>query len=225
MIEEKKIYSQNGEDGIIQSLLGMVGIKNKFYVEFGVWDGKECNTKYLRENFNFDGVAWDGEYDIPEWKIYKEFITAENINELFEKYKIPNEFDLLSIDIDYNDLWVWKSLDQKYKPSIVVIEYNCGFPPPLSLTVPYDASADWDHRTNFMGASLSALNKLSIEKNYTLVYCDNRGINAFFVHNDLIDKLDFKVETIDKIYKQGGYGSGPFGGHRQHSSDKKMIEY
>jgi hypothetical protein len=225
MIIEQKIYSQNGEDGIIQSLFNMIGVRSKFYVEFGVRDGIECNTRYLREKMNFDGIAWDGGHEIHDFKLFKEFITAENINDLFYKYKIPYDFDLLSIDIDYNDLWVWKSLDEKYKPSIVVIEYNCGFPPPLSLTVPYDSSAQWDGQTNFMGASLSALNKLALDKKYTLVYCDNRGINAFFVHNDLLNNINFKIEPVKKIYKKGRYGIGPFGGHRQHSSDKKMIEY
>jgi len=225
MIIEQKIYSQNGEDGIIQSLFNMIGVRSKFYVEFGVRDGIECNTRYLREKMNFDGIAWDGGHEIHDFKLFKEFITAENINDLFYKYKIPYDFDLLSIDIDYNDLWVWKSLDEKYKPSIVVIEYNCGFPPPLSLTVPYDSSAQWDGQSNFMGASLSALNKLAFDKKYTLVYCDNRGINAFFVHNDLLNNIKFKIEPVKKIYKKGRYGIGPFGGHLQHSSDKKMIEY
>lgn len=225
VLNEKKIYSQNGEDGIIEDLLNKIGIKNKFFVEFGVYDGNECNSKYFREYHGFDGVCWDGDFQRPEQKIFKEFVTAENINELFQKYNIPDEFDFLSIDIDYNDLWVWKALDEKYKPNLVVVEYNCAFPPPISLTVPYDALADWDHETNYMGASLSALSKLATEKGYTLIYCDNIGVNSFFIRNDLFEKLNIKKGEDKHIYKKGKFGGGPNGGHRQHPENKKMIEY
>lgn len=225
VLNEKKIYSQNGEDGIIESLLRKVGIKNKFFVEFGVYDGNECNSKYFKDYHGFNGVCWDAEFNLPEKGINKEFVTAENINILFEKYNIPFEFDFLSIDIDFNDLWVWKSLDDRYKPNIVVIEYNCSFPPPASITVPYDAYADWDHETNYMGASLSALNKLGREKGYTLVYCDNKGVNSFFVRDDLFEKLSINHIEDKYIYKKGKFGSGLNGGHRQHDPNKIMIDY
>lgn len=117
-------------------------------------------------------------------KIKKEFITAENINQLLQKYRVPREFDLLSIDIDSNDYWVWKAIDN-YSPRVVVIEYNSCIPPNESKTIKYDPNARWDG-TDYFGASLLALAKLGKSKGYSLVYCESSGVNAFFVRNDLI---------------------------------------
>lgn len=223
-INEFKVYSQNGEDGIIESLLCYVGIKNKFYVEFGVNDGTECNTRYLREDKGFTGVCWDSHYESEDKGVFKHTMTAENINETFKQYNIPDEFDVLSIDTDYNDLWLWKALSDSYKPSIVVIEYNCAFPPPISVTVPYDLNSRWDMSTNFMGASLSALNKVGAKKGYELVYCDNIGINAFFVRKDLLPK-SYLAKEESEIYKQGKYGNGINGGHPKHDENRVMEFY
>lgn len=121
---EQKIYSQNGEDGIIKIIFHKIGTINKFCVEFGVGDGRECNTRFLIEKEGWNYLHMDGNnYNNAYTLIKKEFITTENINSLFRKYNIPKEFDLLSIDIDYNTYWVWKAL-KGYNPRVVVIEYN-----------------------------------------------------------------------------------------------------
>lgn len=212
---EKKVFSQNGEDGIIQYLLSLVGIKNRYYVEFGVESGAECNTRNLRENLQFNGLLMDGRYENHSIGLYKEIITAENINDLFVKYNVPYEFDVLSIDIDFNDLYVWKAIRDIYKPSIVVIEYNAEHAPPKSLTVKYDNTRFWDG-TKYFGASLVALNHVAKEKGYTLVYCNENGVNAFFVRNDLLSKLNFPIKTVDKIFVS-------FDRHRE--TEEQMIEY
>lgn len=212
---EKKIFSQNGEDGIIGRLLNLVGIKNKYYVEFGVQNGIECNTRNLRENLGFTGLLMDGGFENLNINLHKEFVNAENINDLFKKYNVPYEFDLLSIDIDFNDLYVWKSISDMYKPSIVVIEYNSNIRPPESLVVKYDAERMWDH-TKYFGASIVAINKVAKEKKYTLVYCDRVGVNSFFVKNDLLEKLDFDIKSLDEIFVY-------YNRHRETS--EKMIEY
>lgn len=230
---EKKVFSQNGEDGIIQFILSCIGTENKFYVEFGVQDGTECNTRYLREACGFSGLMMDGGFENKSIGLYKEFITAENINSLFKKYDVPDKFDLLSIDIDYNDLWVWKAIDLQYKPNIVVIEYNSTFPPPLSVTVPYKHDGVWD-QTSYFGASISALNYIAQEKGYSLVYCDKRGVNAFFILDDLLLKMpNIKKLTPEEAYSVAKYGNCLYRicekdimGHRYFDENqKKMIEY
>jgi hypothetical protein len=212
---ERKIFSQNGEDGVIEHILHLIGFNNKYYVEFGVEDGSECNTRYLKQTYGFNGLLMDGRYHNDEIGLYQEFITAENINQLFKKYNVPLEFDLLSIDIDYNDLYVWKAINKKYKPSLVVIEYNAEHEPPLSLTVEYDPTRMWDGSKHF-GASLCALNHIAIEKGYTLVYCNQNGVNAFFVRNDLLKKLDFEIKNLEEIFVKW---------ERHFYSTHKMIEY
>ena len=103
---EQRYYSQNGEDGILKIIFNKIGTTNKFCVEFGIHPF-EGNTNYLKKQ-HWDCLWMDGNGD--GTTIKQEFITAENINQLFAKYNVPQEFDLLSIDIDTNDYWVWKAI-------------------------------------------------------------------------------------------------------------------
>jgi len=199
---EQKIYSQNGEDGILKTIFYKIGTTNKFCVEFGVGGGGECNTRYLIEKQGWNFLQMDSRGKSTS-SIKKELITAENVNSIFKKYKVPKQFDLLSIDIDFNDYWVWQAI-QGYSPRVVVIEYNASIPPTRSEVVRYDPHARWDG-TNYFGASLLALEKLGKAKGYTLVACERRGVNAFFVRDDLI-KGHFKVRSASEIYKPPKYG-------------------
>ena len=262
-LHEKKIYSQNGEDGILEFIFSKIGTTNKFSVEFGVGNGFECNTVYLLEKKGWTGLMMDygADQDI-QWKgvlkkawsnknigfsenikkyvnfskkiikrkersihytldIKNERITAENIENLFQKYQVPKNFDLLSIDIDYNDFWVWKAIS-KFHPRVLVIEFNSSVPPTESKVVPYDPNAQWDG-TNYFGASLLALKNLSLEKNYTLLGCDSNGINAFFCKSDLVK--NFKIKDIEDLYRSPKYGEKINGVNIGHPpSSKKMIE-
>lgn len=260
---EKKIYSQNGEDGIIEFIFSKIETTNKFSVEFGVGNGYECNTVYLLEKKGWTGLMMDyGSDQNIQWKsvmkkawsnrklsfseniqkytkflkktlsrakrsssfhldIKIEKVTAENIQHLFQKYNVPKNFDLLSIDIDYNDYWVWNAIVD-YHPRVVVIEYNSSIPPTESRVVPYDPDAKWDG-TNYFGASLLALKNLGSKKGYTLVGCDNNGINAFFCKSQLLQ--DTKIKCIEELYRSPKYGkivNDTYIGHPP--SDKKMIE-
>ena len=107
-IFEKKIFSQNGEDGITMKLIELIyngNNDNKFYVEFGVGDGIECNTRILREYYNWKGLQIDGSNENDKFNLRKEFITKENVVELFRKYNVPQNINLLSVDIDFNDFY------------------------------------------------------------------------------------------------------------------------
>jgi hypothetical protein len=218
---EQRIYSQNGEDGILKIIFEKIGVTNKFCVEFGVQDGTECNTRYLIEKNGWNFLHMDCGDDLPVL-IKHEIVDAGNINFLLEKYKVPKEFDLLSIDIDFNDYWIWKAID-RYSPRVVIIEYNASIPPTDSKTVEYDQNVFWDG-TNYYGASLLALVKLGKRKGYTLIVCENRGVNAFFVRNDLI-KNNFAIKSIEELYKPPRYGkkvNGTYIGWPP--SDKLMID-
>ena len=103
---EKKIFSQNGEDGITMKLVELIyngNNDNKFYVEFGVENGMECNTRILREYYNWKGLQMDGSNENDKFNLRKEFITKENVVELFKKYNVPQNINILSVDIDFND--------------------------------------------------------------------------------------------------------------------------
>lgn len=201
---EARLHSQNGEDGILARLLALVGETNRYFVEFGVGpDARQCNTRLLA-NTGWDGL-WMDCCDFPkEPRIHRESVTAENINELFAKYRVPDEFDVLSIDIDGNDFWVWNSIDPRYRPRLIIAEYNAAIPPDKSLSIAYDPHHRWG-RTDYFGASLLALTTLAKRCGHTLVYCDSTGTNAFFVRSDLANGW---ARSVMDLYQPPNYGKG-----------------
>jgi hypothetical protein len=213
---EQRYYSQNGEDGILRVIFDIVKTTNRFCVEFGI-HSNEGNTIYLKKQ-NWNCLWMDGNGDGS--KVKKEFITAENINSLFAKYQVPTEFDLLSIDIDTNDYWVWKAL-KNYFPRVVVMEYNSSIPSNESKSTSYDPTAQWDG-TNYFGASLLALRNLGDSKGYTLITCDSIGVNAFFVRNDLVEG-NFRIEPIEKVFRPPGFGKKVNGKHIGHPPSSKSL--
>ncbi len=218
---EQRMYSQNGEDGIIKIILYKIGVTNKFCVEFGVGDGEECNTRYLIEKEGWSYLHMDGNENLKSFSdIKREFITAENINLLFEKYHVPKEFDLLSLDLDYNTYWVWKAI-RGYMPRMIVIEYNSSINVDENKVVPYDPAGVWDE-TQYFGASLLALVNLGNLKGYTLVYCDKKGVNAFFVRKDLLGN-HFQIKDIKDIYKPPMYGKKVDGKYGHKPTNKTFI--
>jgi hypothetical protein len=196
---EFRVFSQWGEDGILQHLLRHVHISRNIFVEFGVENYTESNTRFLVMNNNWAGLVIDGnsnnidfiKNDDIYWrhnlKAEHAFITRENINELIRRNGISGEIGLLSIDIDGNDYWVWEAIDVVL-PSVVVIEYNSRFGPKRAVTVPYDAGfvqLAAHHSGLYFGASLAALCLLGKRKGYSLVGCNTAGNNAFFVRTEL----------------------------------------
>ena len=182
---ERQVHSQGGEDGVLAHLFACVGTTNRHFVEFGAWDGRNLsNTAHLRLGSGWQGLLMDGDPERVSDVVCEEFVTAENIQALFAKHAVPRAFDLLSIDIDGNEYWVWKAL-REWRPRVVVIEYNVFFGIDVSKTMPYDAAHRWD-KTMFHGASLAALRKLGREKGYTLLHTDSYSPNAFFVDDALL---------------------------------------
>jgi hypothetical protein len=184
-------FSQNGEDGVIERLMAIVGVTNRFYVEMGTGSGEECNTRYLREQ-GWSGVMIDRDQENPALDLHKEFVTAANVDAMMAKYGVPDSFDLLSIDIDGNDYWVWKALAPRYRPRVVVIEYNAGVPCDVSVTIPYDPDYHWVGQPN-TGQSLLALTNLSRAKGYSLVYANPP--NAFLVLTSVLPQ-DYQEVSV-----------------------------
>lgn len=156
--------SQSGEETILRRIFRKIGTTNGVAVEFGALDGRHgSNTLYFRERgwtvHLFDRAPLDP-------IVMLAHITAENVNQVFTDAGVPTTFDLLSIDIDGNDLWVWKALT--FQPRVVVIEYNPRFHWRKVRTVSYDPDRVWDG-TNYYGASIGALCALGREKGYDLV--------------------------------------------------------
>jgi hypothetical protein len=210
-----KVYSQNDEDGIIQEIFTRIGTTSKTFVEFGVGNGLENNTLALLLK-GWNGLWLEGseryvsqiasKFSDPisdsRLRVKAAFIDRENINSLIGAY-FTGEIDLLSIDIDGNDIYVLEALDV-VRPRVVVIEYNAKFPPPISVAQRYDPGFKWGG-TDYMGASLEAITKVGIAKSYGLVGCSIAGVNAFFVRNDLLDDKFMAPFTAENHYQPARY--------------------
>lgn len=215
---ERRVFSQGGEDGVLQLLTRLVPITHRIFVEFGVEDYRESNTRFLLLSGDWKGLIMDGDAGairaITEDPIVqrnplvvlREFITAENIDTTISSRIHEEDIGVLSIDVDGNDYWIWRGI-RSIRPAIVIVEYNYRFGPERSVTVPYDQTfVRGRDGTPFVyyGASLSALDKLAKEKGYSLVHCCAYGNNAFFVREDL------RPDCVRALSPQEAYVPGRF---------------
>jgi len=215
---EFKVFSQFGDDGIIQYLIRKANISVKTFIEFGVENYREANTRFLLINNNWKGLIMDGsETHIQQIKsedLYwrqnltavSEFITRENINGLISKNGFGGETGILHVDIDGNDYWVWDAINTT-SPQMVIMEYNAvfGLNP---WTVPYDQRfyrTEKHHSNLYFGASLDALNILAEKKGYSFVGCNSDGNNAYFIRNDKMNgmkKVDIKEGFVNSQFRE-----------------------
>jgi hypothetical protein len=210
---EFKVFSQFGDDGIIQWLINNIEIPNKTFIEFGVENYRESNTRFLMMNDNWSGFVMDGcKSNITQiinseyfWRYEllakAAFIDKENINELLAIPKFDNDVGLLHIDIDGNDYWIWEAINNT-SPIILIIEYNSVFGVEKSITVPYDSKfvcTQAHHSNLYFGASLPALCNLCTQKGYRFIGCNSAGNNAYFIRNDKLNDI-VKPVSIEQGY-------------------------
>ena len=212
-VVEFQVYSQWGEDGIIDWLISKFPQIPKNFLEIGTQDYKESNTRFLLINRNWDGFLIEGDKgDVQKiksqriyWKhnlkIRNKFITKDNINDVVQRFNVPKNLGLLSLDIDGVDYWVLKELST-LNPSIVICEYNSLFGEKKSITVPYKENfiRSKEHYSNlYYGASIQAFIDIMKTKNYFLIGTNTAGNNAFFVRKDLWKILN-KMILNKKIF-------------------------
>lgn len=191
-------FSQWGEDGILDWLLERLPDIPDTFVEFGVEDYRESNTRLLLFLRNWRGLVLDGSEahikSIQAQDIYWRhdltakcaFIDRDNINQLIASSGLQGDIGLLSVDIDGNDYWVWQAIEV-VRPVVVACEYNAVFGDVHRLSVPYqpDFQRTRAHHSNlYFGASLQSLIHLGEQKGYRFVGTNSNGCNAFFVRND-----------------------------------------
>jgi len=213
---EFSYYSQNGEDGIILYLLSRVGSENHFMVEIGTEDGRECNSANLILNFGWQACLIETSAEMAtaaqryftrcnaggRVQILNARAAPDNINELLLQAGVPRQLDILSIDIDSYDYWLWEAIDV-IEPRIVVIEYNASFGPALSVTIPSGKlpSLTKQEAKYYHGASITALQRLGKLKGYDLIGGDSKGINAFFVRHDLAASVGLDPEQPAQVHR------------------------
>jgi hypothetical protein len=224
---EFKVFSQFGDDGILQYLIHKTALSENLhrFVEFGVSDYEESNTRFLLVKDNWRGLVIDGSasnvahiksrpwYWRHDLTAVCAFITASNIDELIAANGFSGEIGILSIDIDGNDYWVWERI-QCARPVVVVAEYNSVFGWRRAVTIPYDpdftrAAAHFSQL--YWGCSLAALAQLADKKGYALVGSNSAGNNAYFVRRDKLGdlpELNPQRAHVDSRYRESRDRSG-----------------
>jgi hypothetical protein len=228
---EFSVFSQWGDDGIIDYLINNLDIKNKSFIEFGVQDYTECNTKFLLMNKNWRGLIIDESQDFIDkikksdlyWRYdltaIRSFITKKNINNIFKENNFIGPIGILSIDIDGNDYWIWDSINC-IDPDIVIIEYNSRLGLEKAVTIPYkeDFERRKFHYSNiYYGASLKALINLGKKKNYIFIGCNSAGNNAYFI------KSSVQNSKIKEITIEQGFVHSKFRESRNEKGNKNFL--
>jgi hypothetical protein len=225
---EFRVSSQWGQDGIIDWLIERAAIPStaQTFVELGVENYRQSNTRFLLQNRNWRGLIVDGDpalvaavkSDGLAWRYdltaRATFITRENINDLISGAGFGGEIGLLSIDIDGNDYWVWEAL-HTVRPIICICEYNAVFGDVHPICIPYDQyfSRTKKHPSNlYFGASIAALRSLASKKGYRFVGTNSAGNDAFFVREDyavrFVENSLQSVRSLPSLFRESRDGSG-----------------
>lgn len=210
-----KVYSQNDEDGIIEEIFRRLKIDQGTFCEIGIGNGLECNSLYLLHK-GWRGGWIEGETSVSgfidqkfrillnsqQLKVSYSMVTVGNVNDLIANVSPPGELDLLSIDIDGNDIYLLQAL--LIQPKVICIEYNGKFRGNIHRMPSYAPDRMWDG-TDYMGSSLLAIEEVARAKGYRLVGTNITGANAFFVRNDLAQNLFSHDATAENLYNPARY--------------------
>jgi hypothetical protein len=219
--------SQNEEDGILVEIFNRIGTKSKLFFEFGAGNGlQNCSLYFLLAGWH---GAWV-EVNKPKYEFIKQrfsfyisntilkvsdkVVSPENVNDIARELDVYDDLDLLSIDVDGNDYFIFESVD--FRPRVIVVEYNGLFPPPHRIVQAYDPDYVYDPAT-YIGASLQSLSDLADRKGYRLVATNLSGLNAFFVRDDLWSSDLFSDANPSELFNSprhqlawgGAFGSAP----------------
>jgi hypothetical protein len=207
---EFRVTSQFGEDGIIEWIVQRIPGIHRSFIEFGVENYGEANTRFLLRNRGWRGLIMDGtaanmnhvRTETIHWMhdlvAVEAFITAENINDLIKTNGFDGELGILSVDIDGNDYWVLKAIDC-VNPAVIIAEVNGVLGDLHPITVPYDPAFERlkkHHSGQYFGASVKAMQHICAQKGYTFLGTNSAGVNAFFVRDDLAAPLVAQIGEI-----------------------------
>lgn len=234
---EFRVFSQFGDDGIIQYLISQLRPKIPAFVEFGVQNYREANTRFLLQNNNWCGLVIDSSCeDIDaiknDWYYWRHSLTAlcklvtrDNINALLLGSGMEGEIGLLHIDIDGNDYWVWEAIDV-IQPVIVIAEYNSLFGRDRAITIPYSDNfnrVDAHFSGLYFGASLKALDLLARRKGYYFAGSNSAGVNAYFIRKDragLVAEISVTDGYVESLFRQNRNNRGEL----EYMANEKAIE-
>jgi hypothetical protein len=225
---ERRVYSQNGEDGVLEAILAVVGAPGQWFVEFGTETGVEVNCRLLAER-GWSGLFMEGDAEsaaglaatyahLPEVRTRHARVTPETLEALLDDAGVPAEPDVFVIDVDSIDWYLWDAL--RRRPRVVVVEYNASLPLHAAWAQPRE-HLGWDG-TDYFGASLGAFEWLATRRGYHLVHTESSGVNAFFVRDDLPSAERLPAGDAVPRRRPNYFGTGR--GHPPDPADRPYVD-
>jgi hypothetical protein len=208
---ERKVFSQFGEDGVIEKIFEIIEPTTKYAVEFGAYDGVTAsNMRNLVvhrgwRTFQIEGVKELADKlkknykDYPDTKTLEAWVWPGNVEILFEEAGVPKDLDFLVIDIDSNDYYVWRAIHE-FRPKVVMLEINVLFPPPQKMVIDFHPMNYWDGK-DYQGASIQSYYELGKRKGYELIYQMKDGGNVFFVDEKYYPRFGIRDNSPTKIFR------------------------
>lgn len=232
-LHRAQIYSQNYEDGIVAEIYRRIGVRGRNFLEIGVENGLQNNTRFLLEQ-GWRGTWVDSQRNAAEARslfakhvasgalqVIGARLTAENVNEVLDREGVPKKIDFLSVDIDQNTTHVWRKLNRRAR--VACIEYNASLPASVDIEAEYDSNANWDG-SNWYGGSLKTVENIGRNKAMSLVGCDLLGVNAFLVANDEATSGRFRMPfTAENHYETPKYHLTAHIGHPPSKKPRKWT--
>lgn len=219
--DEATRYSQNGEDGILAHLFDQIGVRTGLFVEIGAADGEQNCTRALAED-GWSGLWIEGDPALARHaaeldlggrvQVANVMVSPNGIVDLLRSHGVPQEFDLLVVDIDSSDYWLVDALLGPFRPTVLVVEVNGEHhwpwvQPRRSAAGP--STGSWDRSWNY-GASLGAFDRLLSSRGYALLGCDSTGVNAFFVVDahvpDSLEVAPWRARYVPPSHRPGTGG-------------------
>jgi hypothetical protein len=209
---QRTVYSQAGEDGILEKLFELIPPSQRFAVEFGAGDGVLfSNVRKLIVHEGWGGLLIEGDGELAEIlarnyagfagvRTIQAWVFPGNVELLFEENDVPRDLDLLVIDIDSNDYYVWRAI-REYRPKVVQIEYNGVFLPPQKVVVGFHPMLWWEEPGSHYGASIQSLCDLGRRKGYELVAANDPGSNLFFVDARYFERFGIRDNSPERLFR------------------------
>lgn len=212
---KKSVHAQGAEEDMLQRIFALAPPVDRFCVDVGASDGlRNSNVALLLKEQDWRGVLVEGSAhrfgrlqenfkNDERTRLVHARVQPDDVDAVLEAAGVPAHFDLLSLDIDGNDWWVWRAL-KRARPRVVVVEYNPYWEPPQRWVMAYDQDHAWDGSTHY-GASLESFAALGKEKGYELLCCDDNGNNAFFVDAPLFPRFGVVDNRPQALYRPAMY--------------------
>ncbi len=209
------IYSQGCEEAMLDRVFELVPPRGRTCADIGASDGlRNSNVARLVRELGWTGTLFEAsDYrfgrlqehyrEVDRARLVHARVQPDDIEQHFAEAGVPDDLDLLTIDIDGNDYWVWRAIE-RCRPQVIVIEYNPYYAPPQRWVMKYSAEHAWDGST-YYGASLESLFHLGKAKGYELICCDKNGNNAFFVERSLYDRFGLEDNRPQVLYRPAMY--------------------